>query len=249
MINFKIPSREATPQFFILIFKFLIMVTLYIVATPIGNLADITFRAIETLKGVDLILCEDTRQTKKLLDHYTISTPTLSYHQHSKLKKIDLILEKLSQGENLALVSDAGTPGISDPGNYLVKRVVEKFGQEVKIVPIPGSSAITTLLSVSGFSCGDFLFLGFLPHKKGRQTLLKQIQASEQTIILYESCHRILKLLSELVMVGLEQRPIVVGRELTKKFETIHRGTVEEVTKALKIDMIKGEFTVVIKGK
>ncbi|MBI5765940.1 16S rRNA (cytidine(1402)-2'-O)-methyltransferase [Candidatus Falkowbacteria bacterium] len=225
------------------------MATLYIVATPIGNLKDMTFRAVETLKGVDLILCEDTRQTKKLLDHYSVSTPTLSYHQHSQLSKIDLILQKLEEGKDLALVSDAGTPGISDPGNYLIRKIIEKFGDQIKITPIPGSVALAALVSISGFHCDDFLFLGFLPHKKGRQTLLKEIKASQRTIVLYESCHRINKLFSELLDFELGGRAVVVGRELTKQFETIYRGQAVAVAEQLKNGVIKGEFAVIIAGR
>jgi len=225
------------------------MSVLCIVATPIGNLQDITFRAIETLRGVDLILCEDTRQTRKLLSHYNIQIPTLSYHQHSKLTKINLILDKLSQGQDLALVSDAGTPGISDPGNYLIKKVIERLGQEVKIIPIPGPSALTVLASVSGLPVDDFLFFGFLPHKKGRQKLIKEIIESKRTVILYESVYRIEKLIKELEVAGLGKRQLVLGRELTKQFETIYRGTTEEVLEQLQKDKIKGEFTVVVAGK
>lgn len=222
---------------------------LYIVATPIGNLSDITLRALEVFKGVDLILCEDTRQTQKLLNHYEIKVPTLSYHQHSKLSKIDLILEKLEQGKNLALVSDAGTPGISDPGSYLVKKVVERFGETVKIIPIPGPSALASLASACGLPVDDFLFLGFLPHKKGRQTLIKEILDSERTIFLYESPHRIKKFLAELKTVGIGDRQIVVGRELTKMFETIYRGTAEQVDQELTPDQVRGEFVVAIAGR
>ncbi|MFA6533677.1 MAG: 16S rRNA (cytidine(1402)-2'-O)-methyltransferase [Patescibacteria group bacterium] len=219
---------------------------LYIVATPIGNLQDITARALEILAGVDLILCEDTRQTQKLLNHYQIKVPTLSYHQHSQLTKIDLILKQLADGKNLALVSDAGTPGVSDPGSFLVKKVVERFGAEIKIIPVPGATALGALFSVAGLSGDDFLFLGFLPHKKGRQTLVKEIIASERTVILYESPHRIKKLLQELIEFGLADRPLVVGRELTKMFETIYRGTAAEIDGQLTADQVRGEFVVAV---
>lgn len=221
----------------------------YVVATPIGNLADITLRALETLKSVDLILCEDTRQTQKLLNHYEIKAPTLSYHQHSQLGKIDLILEKIEQGKTLALVSDAGTPGISDPGSYLVQKIYERFGENVAIVPIPGASALATILSVAGLPGDDFLFLGFLPHKKGRQTLLKEIVASSRAVVLYESVHRIHKLLTELIAAGVASRQLVVGRELTKKFETIYRGMASEVAAKLSAQQTKGEFVVIIAGE
>src|SRR3989338_3524264 len=189
---------------------------LYLVSTPIGNLEDITLRALRILKEVDLIACEDTRVTKKLLDHYQIKTPTVSYHQHSQVGKINFLISQLKFGKNVALVSDAGTPGISDPGGLLVKAAVE---QGVKVEAIPGPSALTYALSASGLSTDRFLFLGFLPHKKGRETLIKEIIASKQTIVFYESVHRILKTLEQLKKFGLN-REIVVARELTKKFET-----------------------------
>ncbi len=167
------------------------MGSLKIVATPIGNLGDITLRAVETLKGVDLILCEDTRVTKRLLEKYGIRTSTLAYHQHSKIEKILRILE---EGKNLALVSDAGTPAISDPGAALVARIRSEYPQ-IKIESIPGPNAAIAALSISGFPSDQFLFLGFLPHKKGRETLFKEIKASKRTVVFYESPHRILKTL------------------------------------------------------
>jgi len=145
------------------------MNTLYIVATPIGNLEDLSFRALRILSEVDLILCEDTRVTKKLLDRYQIKTPTLSYHQHSKLKKVDYILELLRKGKNLALVSDAGTPGISDPGNKLISEIMRQLGIQVKIIPVPGPSAVIAAASISGFPTDKFIFLGFPPTKKKRK--------------------------------------------------------------------------------
>jgi len=225
------------------------MANLYIVATPIGNLEDLTFRAARVLKDVSLVLCEDTRQTKKLLEHYQIDTPTLSYHQHSKINKINLIIDKLYQGKDIALVSDSGSPGISDPGNYLVSKVVSESGEKIKIIPIPGPSAVTALASVSGLPTDRFLFLGFLPHKKGRQTLIKEIINSSRTVLLYESTHRIDKLLDELINNGVAKRQLVVGRELTKKFETIYRGTAEEIKEKLGQGSSKGEFTIVIEKK
>jgi len=220
------------------------------VATPIGNLKDITFRAVEVLKIVDLILCEDTRQTRILLNHYAIKTPTLSYHQHSRDNKVAQIVKLLEEGKNLALVADAGTPGIADPGEKLVAELLKKFGAEIKIVPIPGASTIITLASVSGLPCDEFLFLGFLPHKKGRQTLIKEIIASERTVILYEAKYRIVKLLEQLTEYGIgEERPIVVGRELTKKFETIYRGSIQEVLEKVKNDPVKGEYVVMVEKK
>lgn len=215
---------------------------LYIIATPIGNLSDITFRAIETLKLVDFIACEDTRVTSKLLARYVIRKPLISYFQHSKISKIDKIIALLTEGKEVALVTDAGTPGISDPGQALIKAALEA---KIEVVPIPGPSAVTTALSISGFPTDEFVFVGFLPHKKGRQTKLKGLAQENRTIVLYESPYRIKKLLSELLeFCG--DREVVVARELTKKFEEIYRGKISEV--ALKINP-KGEFTVVIRGQ
>ncbi len=219
------------------------MPDLFIVATPIGNLSDISFRAIETLKKVDLILCEDTRRTKKLLNHYEITKKTVSYHQHSKLKKINYIIDLLRQGKNLALVSDAGTPGISDPGNKLIEMALEKL-DDLTIIPIPGPSAITTALSISGFGVDKFTFLGFPPVKKKRKKYFKKILDSEYPVVFFESPHRILKTLEELKSL---KNKIVVCRELTKKFEIVYRGTVDEVEKELKKDKIRGEFVVIVR--
>ena len=221
---------------------------LYIIATPIGNLEDITLRALRIFKEVDLILCEDTRQTKKLLDRYEIKKPTLSYHQHSKMRKIDQIIELLRNGKNLALVSDAGTPGISDPGGKLVEEVLRTFGEEAEIIPIPGSSAVAVAASVSGFPTDKFLFLGFPPHKHGRAAFFKKIDTAEETVIFYESTHRILKSLEELRTTAGERR-VAVCRELTKMFETIYRGTTSEVLEKLKAGTTKGEFVVVVGRK
>lgn len=235
------------------------MAKLYIVATPIGNLEDITLRALRILREVDFILCEDTRVTKKLLAKYEITTPTISYHQHSKISKVEKIIELLKQGKDLALATDAGTPGISDPGNKLIAEIVGMCDDiQAQIIPIPGPAAITAALSICGFPTDEFLFLGFLPHKKGRQTLVKKIVASEQTVVVYESCHRIVKFLQELINAGGENLPpkadqpraekIVVCRELTKMFESVYRGTSEEVLEILQSDKknLRGEFVVVI---
>jgi len=219
---------------------------LYIIATPIGNLEDITLRALRILKEVDLVLCEDTRQTRKLLDRYEIKTPTLSYHQHSKLQKIEQIIELLRNGKNLALVSDAGTPAISDPGGKLVEEVLRALDTEAEIIPIPGASAVTTAASISGFPTDKFLFLGFPPHKKGRNKFFKKIAESDVTVIFYESTHRILKSLEEL-RAATGEREVAVCREMTKMFETIYRGTVGEVLEKLKADTTKGEFAVVVR--
>ena len=224
------------------------MSTLYIVATPIGNLDDVSKRALRILSEVDLILCEDTRVTKKLLDHCQIKTPTLSYHQHSKLKKVDYILDLLKQNKNLALVSDAGTPGISDPGNKLISAIITSSSLVVKIVPVPGPSAVTAAASISGFPMDKFIFVGFPPTKKKRKKFFEEIANSKYPVIFYESPYRIMKTLKELGTMNKELK-IVVARELTKKFETIYRGTIEEVIKKIERDRVKGEFVVVIQGK
>ncbi len=218
------------------------MGTLFVVATPIGNLEDITMRALRILKEVDLIACEDTRITKKILEHYQIKNQTISYHQHSSTGKIDFIVGKLKQGGNMALVSDAGTPGISDPGGLLVRAAL---AEGIKVETVPGPSAVIAALSVSGIATDRFLFLGFLPHKKGRNTLIKEIINSEYTVVFYESVHRIIKALEQLRDAGLE-RQVVVCRELTKKFETVYRGKINEVLESLNNDQVKGEFVVII---
>src|SRR3989344_4245157 len=199
------------------------MVSLYVIATPIGNLEDITLRALRVLREVDFILCEDTRVTKKLLVKYEIKTPAISYHQHSAAPKVEKIIELLKQGKNLALVTDAGTPGISDPGNKLIAELTEvSRDPSLQVIPVPGPSALTAALSISGLPTDEFLFLGFLPHKKGRQTLVKKIVASERTV--------------------------VVCRELTKMFESVYRGTPSTVLATLQSDQnnLKGEFVIVI---
>lgn len=227
------------------------MATLYIIGTPIGNLEDITLRALRILKEVDLVLCEDTRVTKRLLSKYEISTPTMSYHAQSKLSKVDKILELLAEGKNLALVSDAGTPCISDPGVLLVSQVREKFGEEVLIVPIPGPSALITALSAVGISVAEFTFLGFLPHKKGRETLFKEIAESNRVMAFYESTHRIEKALESLEKFCGSDRRVIVARELTKIYEEFVRGTVAEVRAHYKQnqDRVRGEFVVIVQGR
>ncbi len=215
---------------------------LYIVSTPIGNLEDITLRAIRILKEVDFIACEDTRHTRILLNHYDIKTQTISYHQHSKLTRIEYIINQLKEGKDVALVTDAGTPGISDPGVVLILRAIK---DKIDIVTIPGPSAVIAGLSVSGFVTKDFVFAGFLPHKKGRQKKLKELSEEKKTIVLYESPYRIQKTLGEL-QEFLGDREVVVCRELTKKFEEIYRGKISEVLPQIKI---KGEFVVLIRSK
>ena len=219
------------------------MPNLYIIATPIGNLEDITLRALRVLKDVNIILCEDTRHTKKLLAKYEINTPTISYHQHSKLNKINKIVDLLERGKNLALVSDAGTPGISDPGNQLIKYLIENK-IDVEIIPIPGPSAVISALSVSGFPTDNFIFMGFVPHKKGRQTFFKNIAEEKRTVAFYESPHRILKALDSMQKF-FPKKEIVVCRELTKIYETVYRGKAKDIKKTLTPDQVKGEFVVV----
>ncbi len=223
------------------------MPTLYIVATPIGNLKDITLRALETLKEVDFILCEDTRQTLKLLNHYQIKKPLISYHQHSKIAKVDYIIALLKRGKKLAQVTDSGTPGISDPGSRLIEEV-QKALSGLKVIPIPGASALTAALSVSGYPLKEFTFLGFLPVKKGRRKIFEQISKSQYPVIFYESPYRIVKTLSEIGAVLGGEREIAVFRELTKKFETVYKGPIKIVLEEIKSDIIKGEFVVLIKN-
>jgi 16S rRNA (cytidine1402-2'-O)-methyltransferase len=222
------------------------MANLYIVATPIGNLEDISLRALRILKEVDLILCEDTRVTKKLLDRYQIKKPLLSYHHHSKIQKLDYIISLLKEGKDLALVSDAGTPGISDPGNKLVNEVVKWLSDRVEIIPIPGPSALTCTASISGFSMDRFLFLGFLPKKRKRKKFLKEIMELKYPVIFYESPYRILKTLKELKETN-EELEAVVAKELTKKFEKVYRGKIGEVEEKIRNDGPRGEFVIIIK--
>lgn len=215
---------------------------LYIVATPIGNLEDVTFRALRILKEVDLILAEDTRVAQKLLARYDIAKPLESFHHHSGKQKLDKILGLLKENKNIALVSDAGTPGIHDPGNILVKEVAT-FLPGVSIVPVPGPSSVTTLLSIAGFNTDRFLFLGFPPHKKGRNKFFEEVKNSKYPVVFFESPHRIMKTLGALAVYEPE---IIVGRELTKKFETVYRGRPSEILEKLKAEKIRGEFIVLV---
>lgn len=221
--------------------------TLYVVGTPIGNLEDVTMRAIAVLSSVDLILCEDTRVTTRLLARYHIETPMLSYHARSGASKVNAILKLLEAGKTVALVSDAGTPGISDPGSQLVGVVREKFPL-LPIVAIPGASAVVAALSISGLPSSDFLFLGFLPHKKGRETLFKEIVASKRTVVFYESPHRILKTLEKLDALLPSERRVIVARELTKIFESVISGSASQVFAHFKehTDQVRGEFVVMV---
>jgi len=225
------------------------MKLLYIIATPIGNLKDITLRALEVLKEVDVLLCEDTRVTQKLLNHYQLKIPLLSYHQHSKFKKIKKIIELLKEGKKLGLVCDSGTPGISDPGNELIAILLKEI-PDLKIVPIPGPSALTTAISVSGFPMQKFLFLGFPPPKKKRKKFFEEIVNSEYPVVVFESPYRVLKTLKEVrdeAKASKKNLEVVVCKELTKKFEEIFRGGIDEILEMLKIKKIKGEFVLIFK--
>ncbi len=221
----------------------------YIVPTPIGNLEDITLRAIRVLKECDLVLCEDTRETRKLLNHYDIKTMTQSYHAQSKLSKIDSIIAMLADGRNIALVSDAGTPAISDPGSLLIKSVREEL-PDLKIESLPGPSALTAAFAASGIVGGEFTFLGFLPHKKGRETLFKEIASSPRPYIFYESPHRLEKALESLHKFA-PSKHIVIAKEISKIFEEYITGSAEEVLAFLKAntDKIRGEFVVIVSEK
>ena len=207
---------------------------LYTIATPIGNLNDLTFRALETLKKVDLIACEDTRHTQKLLNYYEIKKPLISYHQHSKVTKIDHLISQLKEGKEIALVSDAGTPGISDPGQVLIAEAVKN---EIKVIPIPGPCALITALQAAGINTTSFAFYGFVPTKKGRQSYLEKIKNEDKPVVVYESCYRIRKLLAEL-----GDQEVIVAKELTKMFATFFRGPANKV----EIEVPKGEYVVII---
>jgi len=218
--------------------------TLYIVGTPIGNLQDMTPRALTTLRAVNLILAEDTRVVKKLLSHFDIHVPTERFDANAGAGMVERIIGKLRGGASLALVSDAGTPAISDPGSWLVAEVVRALGNEVKIIPIAGPSAVTAALSVSGFHADIFTFYGFPPHKKGRSARLKEIAATEHTVVLFESPHRIEKTLAELSAICPERRAVIC-RELTKMFETVERGALSELARSGRIRP-QGEFVIVL---
>lgn len=215
---------------------------LYVVATPIGNLSDITQRAVEVLRSADIIACEDTRHSLKLLNHLNIKKDLISFHQHSGKIKVYKIIDEIKNGKNIALISDAGTPGISDPGEFLINIAIE---HGIEIVTIPGCSAAIAALSISGISPSRFSFYGFLPHKKGRKTVLGEVASETKTVVLYESPYRIKKLLNELLeFCG--DRKVCVARELTKKFEEIYRGKISEVEPIVKE---KGEFVVIMEGR
>lgn len=217
---------------------------LYIVATPIGNLDDITLRAIKTLEEVDFIFAEDTRVTKKLLNHLGIEKIVYRYDEHTKMHQVSNIANMLENGNKIALVTDAGTPCISDPGFEVVDEALKR---DIKVIPIPGPSAMTAAASVAGISTRRFCFEGFLPKKKGRQTLLKSLAEEERTIVIFESPHRIEKTLRDIeTFIGV--REVVIVREITKIYEEILRGTTTELIEKLSKNPVKGEIVLLIKG-
>jgi len=222
---------------------------LYIVATPIGNLEDITLRALRILGEADIVLSEDTRVGKKLLSHYDISTPLQSYHAHTSGKH-DAIGDMIEAGKQVALITDAGTPGISDPGETLVAYIRQRCGSQ-SVVAVPGPSALAAALSIAGIPVHEFIFLGFLPHKKGRQTILEEICDSDRTMVFYESTHRIMKALEYLATHLPPERTVVVARELTKMFEEAISGSADTVFTTLKNqpERQRGEFVVLVQGK
>ena len=217
---------------------------LYLVATPIGNLGDITYRAVEILKAVDVIAAEDTRQTLKLLNYLDIKKSMFSYHRHNEDFKVEKIMEILEEGKDVAIVTDAGTPGISDPGEVAVKEAIDR---NIEIIPIPGACALVNALIASGLNTKEFSFFGFLPiNNKNRKAKLDEIEREEKTVILYEAPHRILETLVDLKNV-LGNRYVVVAKELTKLHETFYRGNIDEVINL--IGNPKGEFIIIIDGK
>ena len=247
---------------------------LYVVATPIGNMGDITLRALETFKTVDIIACEDTRVTGNMLHHLGIKKPLVSYHQHSKFTKIDYIIEELNSGKNIALVTDSGTPGISDPGQALIKAVqdtrykkqdtrnkqnsnskfqidnnetMKQSNSGIEIIPVPGPSALAAAVSVSGLVDKEFYFAGFLPKKKGRQTLFKKLATLEVPVVIYESAFRIEKTLHDVLTYFGAECEVFLAREITKMFEEYWGGQIEFIINDLKNHQLKGEFVLQVK--
>lgn len=222
------------------------MGTLYVTATPIGNLEDISQRTLDTLKGVNGIICEDTQRSHKLLSKYNIKKPLSSFYKHSQPKKIENITKKLKQGKNLAFLTNAGTPAISDPGPRLIRACHQ---EGITVIPLPGPSAPATALSISGFPCQEYLFLGFVPKKgKARKEFFSELEKSPHTVCFFETPHRILKTLDELASIldNEKQRKVFVAREMTKKFESYYWGNIKKVIKKVKSDPIKGEYTIVV---
>jgi 16S rRNA (cytidine1402-2'-O)-methyltransferase len=218
---------------------------LYIVPTPIGHLKDLTFRAVEVLQSVDVILAEDTRTSSVLLNHYGITVPLTPYHQHNEHKVLPRLLEQLKEGKKMALITDAGTPGVSDPAFLLVRGCVQ---QNTEVQTLPGATAFVPALVNSGLPLSRFTFEGFLPQKKGRMTLLQKLSLEERTMVFYESPYRLLKTLNEFIQYFGETRPCSVSRELTKKFEETKRGTLREVHDFYAAKSIKGEIVIVVGG-
>jgi 16S rRNA (cytidine1402-2'-O)-methyltransferase len=219
--------------------------SLYIVSTPIGNLADITYRAIHILKNVDLIAAEDTRTSGILLNHYEVRTKMKSYHSYNLKSMTPILIDLLKRQKSIALISDAGTPGISDPGYQLVNACIEN---NIRVIPIPGASAFLSALVVSGLAANEFSFEGFLPVKKGRQTKLKKLAGEHRTLIFYESPHRIIKTIKNLYEYFGDRR-CVIGREITKKYEEFKRGSFSEILTALETGVPKGEFVLLVEGR
>ncbi|HET9281617.1 MAG TPA: 16S rRNA (cytidine(1402)-2'-O)-methyltransferase [Candidatus Angelobacter sp.] len=218
--------------------------TLYVVATPIGNLEDVSYRAIRVLKEADLIACEDTRHTAKLLQHYGIDKTTVSYHEHNEVERAEELIAKLEQGLSIAQVSDAGTPGVSDPGYRVIKLAIERG---VQVVPVPGPSALLAALAAGGLPTDSFEFHGFLPAKSGqRRSLLESLRDSQNTVVVYEAPHRIAETMKDIVELLGAKRPIVLARELTKVHEEFLRGTAEEVLAQAQEHELKGEITLLI---
>ena len=218
--------------------------TLYVVATPIGNLEDISYRAVRVLKEADLIACEDTRHTAKLLNHYGIDKPTVSYHEHNEAARAEELVDKLEQGLNIAQVSDAGMPGISDPGYRVIKLAIERG---IQVVPIPGASALVSALAASGLPTDSFQFLGFLPARSGeRRTLLESVRDARQTTVVYEAPHRIAETMKDIVELLGAERPVVLARELTKVHEEFIRGSAADVLQRVQKHELKGEMTLLI---
>lgn len=219
---------------------------LYLVPSPIGNLADITFRAVDVLKNADLILAEDTRTSSVLLNHYGINKPLSPYHQHNEHKIVNHIVEQLAAGKTIALITDAGTPAISDPAFLLIRECVK---QNIEVTCLPGATAFVPALVNSGLPINNFCFEGFLPLKKGRQTFLKKMAEEDRTMVFYESPMRLLKTLTQFIEYFGADRPCCVSRELTKKFEENKRGTLQEVHDYFNAKPVKGEIVIVVQGK
>ncbi len=219
---------------------------LYVVPTPIGNLGDMTFRAVDTLRGVDVIACEDTRTSSKLLHHYGIETPTVSYHEHNERSRTPQLIQRMAAGEQVALISDAGMPGVSDPGFYLVRECVR---QGIDVIVLPGASAVVAAVVGSGIPCDRFVYEGFLPAKKGRQKRLESLKSEQRSIVLFESPHRIKRTLRDLVSAFGPERRVALAREISKVHEEYIRGSLAEVAERFEAqEKTKGEFVVVIEG-